>query len=108
MKSDLFLYDSSGWWIRLSLFLAMSLFVFSYATYRLHKEAEPLLQKKCDLEEKKKTLITKVATLKEITETLRDPSADEYALIQKYGRIPEGMKKLLFQNRLITQESDGQ
>ncbi len=96
MERESCLSDRSGWWIRFSLFLSCSLFIYAYAAYRLHLEEEPLLDKAYDLEVKKDHIIRELTLLREMTKSLSDPSADEYALIVRYGKIPEGMKKIVF------------
>ncbi|MGR3951710.1 MAG: hypothetical protein QRY74_02170 [Chlamydia sp.] len=84
----------SQWWVRFSLFVICSTFFYAYSIYRLDLEKSPLIKKALFLEMKKEALLDEIHSLEEITGSLFDPSADEYALIMRYGRVPEGSKKI--------------
>jgi hypothetical protein len=86
-----------------SLFCAMAysvvaLLLYSYASYQLEEECRPLFSRCFELEDKLLHEKTTTKELSEMVDNLSDPAADEYALITELGRIPEGSKKLFFQN----------
>jgi CRISPR/Cas system CSM-associated protein Csm4 (group 5 of RAMP superfamily) len=76
-------------------FTIVSLFLYAYASYRLEETMKPLYEKKEKLEEKKEALKKVTKELQEKVSSLKDPKAEEYALIVELGRVPEGSFKIL-------------
>ena len=76
-------------------FTVVVLGLYAYASYELHQEAHPLAAKCQELEEKLHATKASTKELSEMTSSLSDPAADEYALVTELGRIPDGSRKML-------------
>ncbi len=99
-------HDQSIRWIALSLFIASALFIFAYAMYCLSIEEKPLQCKIQTLKRKKEKTLQEVQLLRDMTQGLNDPSADEYALITRQGKIPEGYKKMSLGDLMFPQNEE--